>query len=281
MSLTPPKREAVQDAGRTNWHTVFPIQFSDLVASNYVDGAQPLSFGATIQSISSTDGRCAFREGPKLAFPAALTGETMYAVSSSAGDTQTYTVHGLDANNDFQSETVTLTGTTPAAIPGTWNHVQRIVNSTAGTVNAGIIYVSNKATVGAPSTTAHKIQCVAAVGDNYAINPEIVCANDRIILIHRFDFSTDGANDTKIRIEANRQGTWILNFLFYCDLEYHQDFNVPIRLYPEDRLRVTIERQAGSNVNAGFGMNGMVFTDTRQSGTKIAGGMGQLYSGTI
>lgn len=280
MSLTPPKRESVQDLGRTNWHTVFPIQFSDLVAAGYVDGGDVLSFGSTIQSISSTDGVCAFREGPKLGYPAALVADTIYVVSSAA-DTDTYTIHGLDANNDFQSETVTLTGTTPVAVAGTWNHVQRIVNSTTGTVNAGTIYVSTKATVGAPTTTAHQIQCVMAAGDNYAINPELVCPNDRIVLIHRFDFSTDGANDSKIRIEANRQGTWILNFLFYCDLEYHQDFLVPIRLFPGDRFRVTIERQSGSNVNAGFGMNGYVFTDTRVNGQKIAGGMGQLYSGTI
>ena len=280
MSLTPPKREAVQDLGRVNWHTVFRPAFTDMVATGYIDGADPLSFGSTITGVSSTDGRVAFREGPKLAYPTALSASTVYAVSSSAGDTQTWTVMGMDQNNDFQLETVTLTGTTPAAVPGLWNHVQRVVNSTAATVNAGVVYISTDAAA-IPTTTGDQIQCVAAAGDNYGINPEIVCPNDRIILIHRFDFSTNSANDTTVRIEANRQGTWILNFVFFCDLEYHQDFEVPIRLYPLDRLRVTVQRASGSNVNATFGMNGMVITDTRQEGSKIAGGMGQPYSGTI
>lgn len=280
MSLTPPKRESVQDLGRTNWHTVFPIQFSDLVAAGYVDGATVLSFGSTITGLSQAAGEVAFREGTALAFPAALTADTVYAVSSSAGDTDTYTVQGIDANGDYQSETVTLTGTTPVAVAGTWNHVQSIVNSTTGTINAGNVFVSTDAAA-VPTTAGDQIQCVALAGDNYGINPEIQCPNDKIILIHRFDFSTDTDNDTKIRITANRQGTWILNFLFYCGLDYHQDFLVPIRLFPGDKLRVTIEASQGTSDNASFGMNGYVFTDTRVNGTKIAGGMGQLYSGTI
>lgn len=280
MSLVPPKREQVQDLGRVNWHTVFPIQFSDLVAAGYVDGADVLSFGSTITGLSTSDNEVAFREGTALAYPAALSADTVYAVSSAVGDTDTYTVHGIDANGDFATAEVTLTGTTPATVPGTWNHVQRIVNSTAGTVNAGNVFVSTDAAA-VPTTLGDQIQCVALAGDNYGINPELQCPNDRIILIHRFDFSTDTDNDTKIRILANRQGTWILNFLFYCGLDYHQEFLVPVRLFPGDKLRVTIEADVGTSVNAGFGMNGYVFSDTRANDTKIAGGIGQLYNGVI
>lgn len=280
MSLNAPKREQVQDLGRVNWHHVFRPQFSDLLAAGYIDGGDILSFGSTITGLSNTAGQVAFRSGTALAFPAALSASTVYMVSSAA-DTQVWKVQGIDANGDYQSQTVTLTGTTPVAVPGTWNHVSSAVNTSDGTTNAGIVYVSTKSDAGAPSTTAHKIQVVIPVGDNYGINPELQCPNDKIILIHRFDFSTNQANDEQVRIFANRQGTWILNFQFYCDFEYHQDFLVPIRLYPGDKLRVTIEASQGTNVDASFGMNGMVWTDTRVNGSKIAGGVGQLFAGAI
>lgn len=276
--LTPPKREQVQDLGRINWHNVFRPTFSDLLSAGYIDGGSVLSFGSTITDLANTDGEVAFREGPKLAYPAALVGDTVYAVSSAGGDTQTYRVQGVDASGVYQDETVTLTGTTPAAVPGTWNHVQSCVNTSDGTTNAGTVYISTDAAA-IPTTAGDQIQVAILAGDNYGINPEIVVPTGKTILIHRFDFSTDNANSTKVRIEANRQGTWILNFIFYCDLEYHQDFLVPIRLFEGDRFRVTIEQSSGTGVNASFGMNGMVWSDTRVDNSKIDGGVGQLYAG--
>lgn len=82
--------------------------------------------------------------------------QSLEIVSSSANDTsagsgaQTVTVTGLDANFAEQSVTVSMNGTTPVAITGTWMRVYRIRVTTSGTYasatassHAGTITVRN------------------------------------------------------------------------------------------------------------------------------------------
>lgn len=261
-----PDRSKWEEYTRQAWHGAVRPNFPDLVALGYIEGADLLSFGSTISGYANSDGEVAFREGPKLEYGAALSGDTVYLVSSSASDTGTFDVQGLDANGDFQVQEVTATGTTPAAVPGTWNHVQRVVSKSAD--NAGTVYVSTDS--GAiPTTVGDQIQCVMAVGDNYAINPELVVANDTIILINQFDFSVDVQQNSTVKILANRQGRYILNFKFFSADHYEQPFTVPLRLYPGDAIRVTVEAKGGTSSNATFGMNGVVLTNNNEP-TKLS-----------
>jgi hypothetical protein len=107
-------------------------------------------------------------------------------------------------------------------------------------------------------------------GTNYAINPMLVCPNNQVILLNRFDFSISvKTNPARIDITANRQGRWIQNFVFFSDGQFEQTFDVPIRLQPGEKLRVEVT--AGANAtNGAFGMNGKVLTsvgvDERYSG---------------
>lgn len=71
-------------------------------------------------------------------------GESIEAVSTSVADTLELTVEGLDANFDEQSILVTLTGTTPVAVSGTWTRINRAFNSN-GTLYVGVITVENTA----------------------------------------------------------------------------------------------------------------------------------------
>ena len=273
--IQPATREQVQDLARINWHRVHPLEFHDQIAMGYIEGGSLLSYGSTVTGFGQADNRIAFREGPALDYPTALSASTVYAVSSSASDTDTYRIQGCDENDDYQDTTVVLTGTTPVAVSGTWNHVQSIVNTTDGSSNVGLVYVSTDS-LAIPTTIGDQIQCVMPIGDNYAINPEIHCPNGKTIIIDTFDFSTNTSQDTKVDIFANRQGTWILNFRFYCDLQFSQNFEVPLRLEEGDRLRCYIQATAGNNNDASFGMNGMVLTDNRTADQKTAG-IGQLY----
>ncbi len=64
--------------------------------------------------------------------------ETLYCLSTSASDTTTLHVEGLDANYELQSETVTLTGTTAVTTANTYKRVFRLAYDAdnAGTITA-------------------------------------------------------------------------------------------------------------------------------------------------
>lgn len=248
----------------------FDLHFDTLVSIGYVPFTGKLSFGSTCTTFASTDGEVAFREGStKLAFGADLDADTIYIVSSSASDTQTYSIQGINAAGDFTTTTVTATGTTPAAVAGTWDHVQRVI-CTDGVDNVGTVYVSTKSAAGVPTTTGDQIQCVMAPGDNYAVNPELRVANNQLITINRFDFSQDVQQTATVRILANRQGRWILNFKFFVGLQdsFSQDFHSPLALQEGDRMRVLVEAGGGTGAKASFGMNGNVWdiSDAQKAG---------------
>ena len=235
------------------------MNWRERVSIGLIRGASLLSYGTTITSLNSSDGTVAFREGPKLAYPAALSGSTVYLYSTSASDTGTYKIQGLDANGDYAEATVTATGTTPAAFAGTWNHVQRCISTSAN--NVGTVYVSTDAAA-APTTTGDQIQTAMLPTTNYAINPWLVCPNDRTILIYEFDFSSNADNDLVVNIEANREGRFIQNFKFFCGFQFAQEFKIPIKLYEQDALRVTVSAATGTADDATFGMNGVVLTNS-------------------
>ena len=237
----------------------YGMSFREMVSLGLVRGSSLLSYGATISGLSTSDNEVAFREGPKLTFPADLSASTVYLVSTAA-DVGTYKIQGIDANGDYAEASVTATGTTPVAFSGTWNHVQRCISTSA--TNAGTVYVSTKSDAGAPSTTAHQIQTVMLAGKNYAINPVLVCPNNSTILIYEFDFSSNADNDTTVTIFANRQGMWIENFKFFVGFQFAQEFQVPVKLYEGDKIRVTVEAAAGTATSATFGMNGLVLTNS-------------------
>jgi hypothetical protein len=92
--------------------------------------------------------------GPYLGFPS--TAETVRVVSSSANDTsagsgaRTIRISGLDATGAFQTETVTLNGTTPVTTTNTYLRVNRAFVVTSGSsntaFNAGDITISQGVT---------------------------------------------------------------------------------------------------------------------------------------
>lgn len=53
--------------------------------------------------------------------------------TSSGSGARLIEIQGLDANYDYQTQTVVPTGATPAAIPGTWTRVFRVIVKESGT----------------------------------------------------------------------------------------------------------------------------------------------------
>ena len=273
--ITSATKQEIQSDQRYRWHSVFQPHWDTLVAIGYIDGMYPLSYGSSLSGVVSGDGEVAFRWGPEFNYGTALSASTVYLVSTSASDTQVYSIQGIDANGDYATTTVTATGTTPVALSGTWNHIQRCI-CTTGANNVGTVYTSTEA-AGLPVAQNDQIQTAMVPGENYAINPELVVPNDQIFTINAFDFSQDVTQSATIRIYANRQGRWIINFKFFVGNEdsFEQIFHTPLRLFEGDRMRVTFQAGGGSAAKASFGMNGNVFDATALDPTKE--GIGEIF----
>lgn len=256
-TINPPGLAAATHEERLNIAQMWGIDFDMWAAMGYIKGLDIISYGCSITDFDAADGDVLFYEAI-LSAPAPLAASTVYICSSNAGDTGTYKVHGLDANGDFATANVTATGTTPAAIPGTWNHIQRCIHTTALGSNAGTVYVSTDSGA-VPSTVSDQIQTAMLATKNYAINPVYMVPNNHYVLINRFDFSTDSNALCTISIDANRQGTWIENFIFYTQggAQFAQDFHAPLRLDAGDMLRVRVDLATGTGAKATFGMNGI------------------------
>ncbi len=99
------------------------------------------------------------------------TASTLYISSDNAGDDQTYSIQGLDADWELQTETVTASGVTFVAVDGTWLRVFRVKN-TGTTDNAGNIYVSDDNTDaggnGIPDTVSN-IKAFVRIGKNQTL----------------------------------------------------------------------------------------------------------------
>ena len=132
---------------------------------NWNDVKQIEKFGANHDVDTATDPEDCWSQGGTYTFLSVAT--TLYASSSSASDTVSINVQGLDANWDLQTASVTLTGQTQKVIPGTWLRVFRAYNEGAADL-IGDVYIAGNAgaaiTDGVPDV-ASLIKAKIDIGD--------------------------------------------------------------------------------------------------------------------
>ena len=117
------------------------------LAAGLVDGYTPVhKFGVvngTIGTGWSTVWTGAETNGQQLyPWPAVGADSVVTIVSTSGSDTTTVTLEGLDANYAFQTETLTLTGTSAVTGNLTWHRINRAFMSGTAT-NVGTIVIKN------------------------------------------------------------------------------------------------------------------------------------------
>lgn len=254
-TVSPPTAQELDSDFLRGWHGINKPRFGELVSSGYVAGATELLFTEDITGLTSGAGQVLFSEA-KLGVPTALDADTMYLVSDNAADTQTFDVHGTDADDNLTNVTVTATGTTSVALSGTWNHIQTVF---ANSANTGTVYISTKSS-GVPTLLSDQIQTVMTPALSVGCNPILVCAEDQVILIDGMDFTCDLRDTVTIRLfidHAAHPGVFAEEFtLFLTQASFTKALNVPLGLHPGDRLRVHIS--AANTSNAAFAMNGLV-----------------------
>lgn len=134
--------------------------------------------------------------------------ETVSIVSSSANDTsngtgaRTILISGLDGNYEFQSETITLNGTTPVTSVNTYRRLNVAQTQTAGSggVNAGTITINH-------STTTSNVFLIMQIGTNQTNDSAYTVPAGKTGYIRRIASSIFGSNT--VTIQAN---LWIRPF---------------------------------------------------------------------
>jgi hypothetical protein len=207
-----------------HWQAYHQMSFPDMVAAGMISGAEPISHGCTVRSLAAATGYVRWSMDQEVDTGFLTPASTVYLVSTDAGDTGVCRVHGVDANGDFTITDTTMTGTTPVAIAGTWNHIQKVIY-TAAADNVGSIYCSTKSTAGVPGAS-DDVQALIEPTFNYAVNP--LGKNLRTFEVD----ITDG-------------------FLQF-------DLDVPMFLREGDKLRIVIGSLTGTVGGASFGFNGYI-----------------------
>ena len=98
-------------------------------------------FGANFDIDQATDPESVWTGGGLYPWASLATPQTIYCISTSASDTATLTVEGLDANYNEQTESVTLTGTSAVVTTSTFIRVFRMTyedGANVGTITARV-----------------------------------------------------------------------------------------------------------------------------------------------
>lgn len=91
-------------------------------------------FGANFDIDQATDPESVWTGGGLYPWASLATAQTIYCISTSASDTGTLTLEGLDADYNEQSETITLTGTSAVTTTNTFLRVFRMTSGDGGNV---------------------------------------------------------------------------------------------------------------------------------------------------
>lgn len=103
-------------------------------------------FGANFDVDTGTDPETIWSQGGLYPWATLATASTLTMVSTEAADTSDVEIQGLDANYNLITETLTMTGATPAVTVNAFLRVFRIIYNHTG-VNAGDITASVGGTV--------------------------------------------------------------------------------------------------------------------------------------
>lgn len=168
------------------------------------------------------------------------TAQTLYCISTSASDTETMTIQGLDENYDPQSETVTLTGTSAVATTNTFIRIFRMQynhsDGNSGTITArvdsgtGAIVAQIDATFG---QTLMAIYTVPAGHTGY-----LMCG----------DMTINAFRDVQLKFFVREFGTpFRIAHMAETRGAYRYDFPLPVPIPEKSDLDVRIDDVSLSN----------------------------------
>jgi len=203
-------------------------------------------FGANFDIDQATDPESVWTGGGLYPWASLASAQTIYCISTSASDTGTLTLEGLDANYNEQSETVTLTGTSAVTTTNTFLRVFRMKygdSGNVGTVTARV--TSGTGTVVAQIDAAYA-QTLMAVYTVPAGHTGYMAALDATI---------DSNKNCQILMYHRLVGKpFRIAHIAEATGHYRYDYHAPLRIPEKTDIDIRIDDVSGndSRVTANF-----------------------------
>ncbi len=203
-------------------------------------------FGANFDIDQATDPESVWTGGGLYPWASLATAQTIYCISTSASDTATLTVEGLDANYNEQTESVTLTGTSAVATTSTFIRVFRMTyedGANVGTITARV--TSGTGTVVAQIDVAYA-QTLMAVYTVPAGHTGYMVALDGTI---------DSNKNCQILMYHRLFGKpFRIAHIAESSSHYRYDYHAPLRIPEKTDIDIRVDNVSGndSRVTANF-----------------------------
>ena len=202
-------------------------------------------FGANFDIDQGTDPESVWTGGGVYPWASLSSAETIYCLSTDAGDTTTLTIEGLDANYDEISETVTLTGTSAVTTINTFLRVFRMTYDArnVGTITARTVSASGTVVAQIDAGYAQTLMAVYTVPAGFTA--------DRVAL----DATIDGTKTCQMLMYHRLFGKpFRIAHVAESDGHYRYDFTAPLTVPEKTDIDIRINEVSGNDarVTANF-----------------------------
>lgn len=229
------------------FHTDHPTPnvYLDIARGSISNSKIVHKFGANFDIDQGTDPESVWSGGGVYPWASLSSAQTIYCLSTDAGDTTTLTIQGLDANYDEISETVTLTGTSAVTTSNTFLRVFRMTYdaTNVGTITARTVSASGTVVAQIDAGYAQTLMAVYTVPAGFTA------------YLVALDATIDGTKTCQMLMYHRLFGKpFRIAHIAESDGHYRYDFTAPLTVPEKTDIDIRINEVSGNDarVTANF-----------------------------
>lgn len=229
------------------FHTDHPTPnvYLDIARGSISNSKIVHKFGANFDIDQGTDPESVWSGGGVYPWASLSSAQTIYCLSTDAGDTTTLTLQGLDANYDEISETVTLTGTSAVTTSNTFLRVFRMTYdaTNVGTITARTVSASGTIVAQIDAGYAQTLMAVYTVPAGFTA------------YLVALDATIDGTKTCQMLMYHRLFGKpFRIAHVAESDGHYRYDFTAPLTVPEKTDIDIRINEVSGNDarVTANF-----------------------------
>lgn len=229
------------------FHTDHPTPnvYLDIARGSISNSKIVHKFGANFDIDQGTDPESVWSGGGVYPWASLSSAQTIYCLSTDAGDTTTLTIEGLDANYDEISETVTLTGTSAVTTSNTFLRVFRMTYdaTNVGTITARTVSASGTVVAQIDAGYAQTLMAVYTVPAGFTA------------YLVALDATIDGTKTCQMLMYHRLFGKpFRIAHVAESDGHYRYDFTAPLTVPEKTDIDIRINEVSGNDarVTANF-----------------------------
>lgn len=229
------------------FHTDHPTPnvYLDIARGSISNSKIVHKFGANFDIDQGTDPESVWSGGGVYPWASLSSAQTIYCLSTDAGDTTTLTIEGLDANYDEISETVTLTGTSAVTTTNTFLRVFRMTYdaTNVGTITARTVSASGTVVAQIDAGYAQTLMAVYTVPAGFTA------------YLVALDATIDGTKTCQMLMYHRLFGKpFRIAHVAESDGHYRYDFTAPLTVPEKTDIDIRINEVSGNDarVTANF-----------------------------